>query len=92
MATHQIPCTKFSKNKVLGGSFKLVAGETDLAPPTLIPSKSAYPPVYNSDGPHPSQCFSSKWASNNQISDGMPWSKNKKLRSGIRTLILGSDI
>jgi hypothetical protein len=32
-ATHQIPCTNIRKNKMLAGSFKQVAGETDLAPP-----------------------------------------------------------
>jgi hypothetical protein len=42
-ATHQIPCTNLRKNKMLAGSFKHVAGETDLAPPDLIPSKNALP-------------------------------------------------
>jgi hypothetical protein len=43
MATHQIPCTNLRKNKILAGSFKQVAGETGLALPDLIPSKSALP-------------------------------------------------
>jgi hypothetical protein len=44
MATHQIPCTNLRlKNKILADSFKQVAGETGLAPPDLIPSKSALP-------------------------------------------------
>lgn len=43
MATHKIPCTHLRKNKILAGSFKQVAGETGLAPPDLIPSKSALP-------------------------------------------------
>jgi hypothetical protein len=42
-ATHQIPCTNRRKNEILGGSFKQVAGETDLASPDLIPSKSTLP-------------------------------------------------
>jgi hypothetical protein len=42
-AIHQIPCTTLRKNKILAGIFKQVAGETNLVPPDLIPSKNALP-------------------------------------------------
>jgi hypothetical protein len=44
-ATHQIPYMNLRKIKMLAGSLKQVAGETDLAPPDLIPSKNALPVV-----------------------------------------------
>jgi hypothetical protein len=39
----QITCINLRKSKILAGSFKQVAGVTDLAPPGLNPSKTALP-------------------------------------------------
>jgi hypothetical protein len=38
-------CLNLSKNEILAGSFKQVAGVTDLAPSDLNPSKLPYPSV-----------------------------------------------